>query len=142
MTFRKLQKYSHRNHVMTNNIFELINFEDNLQICLLINPCFETFWHRIFFSFPCFLLFKENSNHYFFTKFVDHLFWQILAKFIEICTKSREKILVKICVIWIFSLNSKKQGLYPLQDGGDPGMTTWFQEGVGQMKKLANQSFI
>ena len=42
-----------------------------------------------------------------------HLFWPILTKLIEICWKSRKKnFFGKNLVIWIFSLNSKKQGLY------------------------------
>ena len=41
-----------------------------------------------------------------------HLFWLILTKLIKIWWKSREKLFGKNFVIWIFSLNSKKQGLY------------------------------
>ena len=40
-----------------------------------------------------------------------HLFWPILTKFIEICWKSRQNFFCKNFVNWIFSLNSKKQGL-------------------------------
>ena len=45
-----------------------------------------------------------------------HLFWPILAKLIKICWKLRQKFSGKNLVIWIISLNSKKQVLYVLNE--------------------------